>query len=385
MSCVHYLPLIALEEGGLVRSVYDLCQVMASRGMDVTLVTYDTRDAPAAWLEGGEGVPRVVKVPGPILPRQILGRRSLKIAAQWIAQADVVHVHGPFILSSVQIAKVARRLRKPYVFTLHGMLDDWSMARRPLLKRLFMALGVKRALRRASRVHCTAEKELEQAQKWFGEGWGVVLPYIVDTKPYVTLPGPEKAKAAFPVLRRPEKKVLFLGRLHEKKGVDLLIRAAASPRSGVEPFRVVIAGPSEPAYLDSLKRLAGTLGVFERVDFIGMVRGDLKVSLMQSVDLMALPTWQENFGLVLVESMACGTPVVTTFGVDIWPEIEAAGGLVCDRSSEAFALALRDALGAPEVLKRRGEMGRRWVMDQLNPALVAQGYEALYREVVGFR
>ncbi|MCE9591740.1 MAG: glycosyltransferase [Planctomycetes bacterium] len=384
-SCVHYLPSIALHEGGLVRAVFDLCRVLASRGMDVTLLTYDTRDAPKAWLDGEPGTPRVVKMPGPILPRQILGSRSMKIAAEWIEKTDVVHLHGPFILSSVQMAKLARRMKKPYVFTAHGMLDDWSMARRPLLKRLFMAMGVRRALRRASRVHCTADKELEQAQKWFGEGWGIVLPYVVDTQPYENLPGPEAAKAKFPDLRRPEKKVLFLGRLHPKKGVDILLRAAASPRSGYEPFRVVIAGPSEPEYLDGLRRLAGTLGVLERVDFLGMVGGDLKLSLMQSVDVMALPTWQENFGLVLVESMACGTPVVTTWGVDIWPEIEQAGGLICDRSSEAFAMAFRDVLANPVQLRHRGQMGRQWVMETLNPTLVVQGYEAMYREVSKFR
>lgn len=385
LSCVHYLPLIALEEGGLVRSVFDLCQLLAARGMDVTLLTYDTRDAPAAWLSGEPGFPRVVKMPKPILPRQILGGRSLKIAAEWMRKADLVHVHGPFILSSVQMANLARRLGKPYVFTAHGMLDDWSMARRPFLKRMFMSLGVKRALRRAARVHCTADKELEQAQKWFGEGWGVVLPYVVNTRPYENLPGPEAAREKFPALRRPEKKVLFLGRLHEKKGADLLIRAVASPRSGAEPFRVVIAGPGEPSYVEGLRRLAVRMGVLERVDFIGMVGSDLKVSLMQSVELMALPTWQENFGLVLVESMACGTPVVTTFGVDIWPEIESAGGLVCERSSESFALALCDGLASPAVLKRRGEMGRKWVMETLNPQVVVRGYEALYREVAASR
>ncbi len=113
-----------------------------------------------------------------------------------------------------------------------------------------------------------------------------------------------------------------------------------------------------------------------------MVRGIEKISLYQACDLFVLPTHQENFGLVLPEAMACGTPVITTRGVDIWPELESGGATIVDGTPEAIARAIKDLLSDPEALAARGERARRFVCDWLNPTDLAARYEAMYRDAI---
>lgn len=365
-----------------MRAVWDLTQAMANRGHAVTILSYDIQDAPAEWLRGEEGFPRVVKLDWPRLPRQVLPRRALKIVSAEISRTDAVHCHGPFMIGSLQTARLAHRAGRPYVFTLHGMLDDWSMSKGAWRKRAFLALGVRRCLELASRVHCTADAELEQARKWFPRGRGMVLPYLVDTKLFVELPGPALAREAFAVLRPPGPRVLFMGRLHLKKGIEVLLGAVRRLHHSGLRARLIVAGSGDEPYVNSLRAKVRELGIQSSVDFLGLVTGERKLSLYQACDVLALPTNQENFGLVLIEAMACGTPVVTTRGVDIWREIEAAGAVIVEQTEESLAEALRGLLSDPHSLSERGAAGRGWVMNAFEPAGSALKYENLYRTII---
>jgi glycosyltransferase involved in cell wall biosynthesis len=380
---VHYLPFIRLELGGVVRAVLDFCRVLAEHGHPTTLVCADRRDVPADWPHHPGGDPRLPRVvvlePQTGVVRRLTPRAQSQLAGA-LRDADVLHLHAMWEPTNVQAAKVARRAAKPYVLSPHGMLDDWSMAQSRLKKRLFLALKGNRLLRNAARVHCTAQGELDQAQKWLPAGKGVVLPLIFDLSPFQTAPGPALARQAFAPLREAPRDMpvlLFLSRVHPKKGLDALIDAAAELQRRGRPALLLIAGPGDEPYVESLRQRADRLGVGERVHFLGMVRGQEKVSLYQAADLFVLPTSQENFGLVLLEAMASGTPVVTTKGVDIWPELQRAGAIITDQSPTELAAAIEASLKSP-TRKTIGEQGRQWVFQQFAPPRLVEQYAALY-------
>jgi glycosyltransferase involved in cell wall biosynthesis len=227
-------------------------------------------------------------------------------------------------------------------------------------------------------VHATAEGERRQAAKWIPKANFAVLPLLVDLSEYDTLPGTGPALAAFPQLASTNPKVLFLSRLHPKKGVEILLRAAADvARRGID-LELFIAGPGDDDYVSRLKRLANELGLSAKTHFLGMVRGAQRTSLYQAADLFVLPTHQENFGLVLVEALACGTPVITTKGVDIWPELEQAGSAIVSPDPKAVADALHERLVHREELPQIGTKGRAFVRDWLAEDSVIAGYEAMY-------
>jgi len=270
----------------------------------------------------------------------------------------------------------------PYLLSVHGMLDDWSMSQRSVKKRIYLALAGRRLLNQSAAVHCTADAELAQAGKWFSrQTQTAVLPYLVDLTPFETLPGPAAGLELIPGPMRNQPKALFLSRLHEKKGVDVLIRAMALMRDAGTPVVAVIAGTGDAAYENELKALVFELKLSDRVAFLGMVRGIAKISLYQAVDMLVLPTQQENFGLVLTEAMACGTPVVTTRGTDIWKEIQTAGAVICDRTPEDIAREITSLLDNPRQRTDRGSSGRDWVLSTLATAPLSQKYELLYRRL----
>jgi len=143
---------------------------------------------------------------------------------------------------------------------------------------------------------------------------------------------------------------------------------------------LLVAGPGETRYVNQLRKLSAELGVGAQIEFPGMVRGVEKLSLYQAADLFVLPTSQENFGLVLVEAMACRLPVITTRGVDIWKELSEAGASIIEPTPAAIAAGIQTLLADP-TFPQRGNRGRAWVLDKLDPQCVARRYESLYQQI----
>ena len=388
---LHYLPHVNLAHGGVARACLDLCRVLADRGVGVTLLTGDALDVPTEWPRIGpdevaeiDGLPRVAVVNHADTNRR-LDAPSADAARRLIASHDLLHLHGVWTVSNVQLGRLARAAATPYGVTVHGMLNDWSMSQRRLKKEVFLRTVGRRHLRRAAFVQCTARQEADQAEKYMPGVRAAVLPCLFDLQPFEPPPGPELARQQFPALAGGPT-VLFLSRLHRMKGVEHVIDAAALMRGRGIDATFALAGPGDENYGADLKARVERLDLSGRVHFLGMVGGGLKLSLYAAADVFALPTHRENFGLVLPEAMACRTPVITTRGVDIWRELENAGQTILnpDRpAADALADALAASLKSPDDLASRGERGRAWVFDALHPDRLVPRYLDLYRRAMG--
>ena len=386
LRSLHYLDAVCEEAGGVVRAVLDLCDGLVRAGVEVTLLTGDATDVPPSWRENKPGAPRVIETSRAMTPLMKVAAADGTAVNAAVANADVVHLHTPWDRYNLAVASAARWLGKPYIVSIHGMLDDWSMSQRGLKKRTYLNLVGRRMLEGAAALHFTAEGEREQAMQWAPRANGRVLPLVMDLQPYRHLPGPEIARQTFPQLAGERAKLLFLSRVHPKKGVELLIQAVASlNQQGQAPQQVeaLIAGPGEADYVAQLRQLAESLGLERRIHFLGMVRGEAKLSLYQACDLFVLPTSQENFGIVLTEAMACATPIVTTRGVDIWQELEQRGARIVQSDASQVAEAVRVLLADRDALHQRGQQSREQVLKWLDPKTVVAGYVALYEGVCG--
>jgi glycosyltransferase involved in cell wall biosynthesis len=380
LRIIHYSPGMRLERGGVVRTILDSCTVLAARGHDVILVAFKSPDVPSDW-NGQNGKPKVVWIPASFTSNFFVSAQAVRIWRDLLSGGGVAHLHAPWTASNIQMSRVARRLGVPYIVSIHGMLDDWSMSQRGLKKRIFLSVGGRRYLRAANRLHYTAAAEREQAERKVPGSTGVVLPCLVDLSSFQSLPGREPARAAFAALGGEDPKLLFLGRLHEKKGVHLLIEAAALLRQKGRRFKLLLAGSGSAAYENQLREQTRRLNLEDIVSFLGLVKGVEKISLYQSADVFVLPTQQENFGLVLIEALAAGTPVLTTRGTDIWQDIAAAGGTITEYTPTAICAALDKLLEDRASLAALGRRGRDWVMQNLNTEKLAGDYERLYAEV----
>ena len=388
MRVLHYIDSTAAAVGGPSRFVIDACRMMADHGHTMTVATFDAADSPAEWLDAdharglakGQRGPAVCPLPNSNYPGGVMGTPPMRSLRKLLLNTDVVHLHGVFTPSNIQVAEACRKMGVPYVVSVHGMLDDWSMAQKSAKKRLFMSLVGKRYLEEAARVHCTAQAELDQSKKWFPSGAEAIVPYLFDLEPFRDLPGADLARDKFEFLRRNSgPTVLFLSRLHYKKGPEFLLRAAAKLGAWDIEGKVAFAGPGDAEYIRSLKDLARELRIEDNVSFLGCVTGRDKLSLYQSADLFVLPTSQENFGLVLIESLACGTPLITTKGVDIWRDVEASGaGAICDQRPEELAFAIADLLRDTAKRSAMSAKARPWVFDTFNEDRLCAEYEGMY-------
>lgn len=395
MRIVHYLSELRLSHGGVVRCVIDLCEALARANHEVTLITFDPADVPAAWQRDDRAAahspaaPRAVALNWPRFPKPIrrLRARDIDAARSALRGADVLHLHVPWEATNPQLAALARRERIPYILSTHGMLDDWTIAQGLARKRLYLALAGRGLLNRAASILCTADAERDQARKWFTNPRIDVLPLLMDLDPFRSLPVASAAAShianipgdpAWPI-------ALFLSRLHPKKGVEVLIDAAALLKQRGTNIRLAIAGKEDiaaPGYEEIIRNRITSAGIADRAAMLGMVTGPARDALLAAATLHALPTSQENWGFSLIESLAAATPVITTRGVDIWRELQATGAaIIADQTPQSFADAIDQLASDPARAASMGRQGRDWVLRELDPAAVLTRYEQLYKSL----
>lgn len=378
---MHYLRSLDPALGGVVAHVSDLAKLMTDAGQDVTILTPNPDPRPSTLK--GEGAPKVVGLDRPKLRGVLYSKKQLDHIMSLTDGADIIHLHGAWIPANIQIASRAHRMRRRYIISPHGMLDDWCMSYHAARKHIFLSLCGRAFFERAVAIFFCAQGELEQAAHYINNTAGRVVPAAMDLTPYTNLPGPEISREQIAGASGDGPLVLFLSRIDHKKGLEVLLDAMGLIAKRRDPVPLVIAGTGEPKYVEKLKAQAAGLGIAQHVHFVGLVRGEAKVSLYQRASLLALATKQENFGLVLTESLAAGTPVITTKNVDIWPELEACnGGLIVDRTPDAFADAIESLLDDPERAHAMGRTGHAWVHRDLSREVLSDRFLELYREAV---
>ena len=379
MKILHYFPTTRLSEGGTVRAAIDFCTVLARRSHEVLWVTSDDTDVPDLWKKGEPHCPSVHMI-GPLSAGKRLSKKQLAEIETLAKEVDVVHIHAMWDLSNPQVARVCKRTNTPWVLSVHGMLDDWSMSQRKLKKVIYLATAGRILAHNSTVFHTTAEEEKRQAAKWLKHDNISVIPCIVDLDPYQNVPDPTLAHDTYGRVDHPT--VLFLSRVHEKKSIETLIDATVLLKKKGIPIRLFIAGTGEQSYIDSLEQRAISAGVEDQVTLLGMVVGDLKLSLYAMADVFALPTQQENFGLVYPEAMLCQTPVIGTKGTDIWRELEDGGASIVERTPEAFARAIEQLVTDKKLADAKGKMGRVKMLEWLDADLVGAQCEKMYQNAV---
>jgi len=382
LKILHSIDVLDFRHGGPVRAVIDLSEALAAKGHDITVMVRRGPDTPESWSQPGSPT-RTVELGQPQIAGAWFSGSSRARITELIDACDIVHIHGIWTPHNAQVARIAMARGKPHVVSCRGMLDDWCMDQRRPKKLVYLKLaGGSAMLNNARLVHCTADGELRQSAKWFPRSTGVVIPNLLDLKPYITMPGTDRARAKFPQLSRPEPTLLFLSRLHYKKGVEHLIDAAHILKGRGRPHQVLIAGTRDDGYEQQLRARTRELGMDDLVSFLGMVIGDDKVSLYQASDLFVLPTSQENFGFVLYEALAAGCPLVTTKGVDTWPELEEAGASITEQDAARLADAIDPMTRDRAQRDRLGERGRAWVFKNLDPDHIVQSFEQFYERAI---
>lgn len=357
MKLLRLMSSLNPKDGGIAEGVRQITPHLASLGVSTTVASLDHPDAP--WLQNQ---PFAAIGLGPGL-RGSDYRRGLPAPIRALAQQhDAVIIEGIWRYHAFATWRALRGTGIPYFVYTHGMLDPWFKRTYPLkhLKKwAYWPWADYRVLRDASAVLFTAEQErlLSRQSFWLYRAREQVVGYGTSAPPGDAEQQRHLFLTHFPRLRG-QRILLFLSRIHPKKGVDLLIEAFAAVADRDPRLHLVIAGPDQLGWQCQLQQRASALGIAERITWPGMLSGQLKWGAFRSAELFCLPSHQENFGISVAEALGCGLPVAIGEPVNIAAEVAAASaGLVHADTLAGTTEVLRQWLAYTS--SERAQMGER--------------------------
>jgi len=240
-------------------------------------------------------------------------------------------------------------------------LEPWCLNYKALKKRIYAALIQRRILNKAAAIHTITQEEVEHIKAFGVDSPIFTIPNGIDLEEFSELPPREEIEKLYPELQD-KKVVLFLGRIHPKKGLDLLARAFGKIARERKDVHLIIVGPDERGYRSEVERLLVSEGVVEKVTFTGMLTGREKLAALSRADICVIPSYSEVRSIVALEAIICRLPVIITRQCH-FPEVaEARAGIVIDSDSAQLAEAMVKLLDNTKLREEMGNNGRRLVM-----------------------
>jgi len=377
VKILHVVPTYypATRYGGPITSVRGLCRALVNCGhsVDVATTGIDGNDqlyTDKVKIKKVDGV-TVRYFKSSMLRRLYWSHPMKRYLSGTIRDYDVVHIHSVFLWPTWAAARQARLQKKPYILAPRGMLVPDLIRRKSFIKKtVAIELFDRKAIELADMVHFTSEQERRDCEAARLETRShCILPNGIDTS---QIPG-EIDKT-----QPDDKFILYLGRINWKKGIDRLIRTM----NYLPESKLVIAGNDEENYRRSLNVLAQEVGVSDQIKYVGPVHCEDKWRLLSKATVVVLPSRSENFGNVVLEAMAVGTPVVVTGEVGISDEVVASSaGLVSDGSPMDLAEKINRIFDNPDYATQMGSNGRSVVRQKYEWSVIAKRMESIYSQL----
>lgn len=323
------------DGGGPVEGVKQLQEPLKSLGINIEIACCDMPDDP--WLAERKNV--TIHSLGTSKNKYGYTPKLVPWLRNNAKHYDALIIEGLWQYHGLAVRKALKNTKIPYFVFTHGMLDPWFKYTYPLKhmkKWAYWPWGEYRVLRDAKSVIFTCEEERLLARKsfWLYKVKESVASYGTSSPPA----NKDKLKALFFDIHKELKSkriILFLSRIHEKKGCDMLLEALAIIAKQDTRVHLIMAGPDQTGWSETLKIQAEKLGISHRITWTGMLQGEVKWGAYYAAEVFCLPSHQENFGVVVAEALACGKPVLISNKVNIWREIEAdAAGFIDEDTVE---------------------------------------------------
>jgi glycosyltransferase involved in cell wall biosynthesis len=335
-----------VRDGGMVPSILGMTGALSRVQRRVTILTptpsrlEETRLAPGLTIKGPE--------------------TDLE---ETIRTAEIVHMHGLWQIQTRRGARAARSGRVPYLIAAHGMADPWALRHKQWKKRIYLALIEAKNLRRASCLHALSRPEINHFRNIAPWTSVCFVPNGVDLAPFDNLPARSVLEAEHPEIKG-KFVLLFFGRAHVKKGLDLLAESLGRIVTDHPELHLVVAGNDDGAWEPFCARMA-ELALTSRLTYLGHVSGERARQVWGAADAFVLPSYSEGFSIAVLEALACRLPCLITTPCN-FPELAAAGGCIeVTPDVDTVSQGLRDLLErAPAERASIGQLGRRLVEEQ---------------------
>lgn len=388
MKILHVIANLAPCYGGPSKVCVEMAQALVDCGHEVDVFTTD-QNGPGKRMDVPIGVP--IKKGGVTV--YYFRAQTLRVwhcvsFSLWkalrdkVPEYDIVHIHSLYLFHDMAGAYFCRKYDVPYLIRPCGALDPYIYKHHRWRKAICDVLFENRDIRNAAAIHFTTEEEKQLAQPFVCGTRGVVAPLGLHLSEYEKLPASGIFRTAYPELGN-KKIILFFSRINFKKGLDILIDSFAKVIQDRDDVHLVLAGPDNDGYEGKVKGWARGKCIEKGITFTGMLQGEMKLAVLHESSIFVLPSYTENFGISVIEAMACGLPVVISNKVNIWREVESAGaGLVSPCDAEPFSRHMLSLLQNYEGQKVMGNQGKRLVKERFSWPVVGKQLDSVYKSVI---
>ncbi|WP_372776563.1 glycosyltransferase [Mangrovibacterium sp.] len=358
MKILHIIASLDESSGGPARSVPQTCLELAKKGITVKIIAQPTSNPVE--------IPPTANLTIGFLTKQELKKYANVLIREKYDLIHLQHIWHPFIHIA---ATLCQQLKIPYLITPRGMLEPWIMQRNPWKKKLAMILYQSKDIRKAALLHTTCELEKRNVQSLGFRNPVVVIPNGLNLN---EIPAPKSKYGS--------KKLVFLSRIHPKKGLELFL--TAWKQANIESWTLEIAGDGDAGYIDQLNEKIKTDDI-KRAKLVGPQYGADKWDFLKDADLFILPTYSENFGIVVAEALAVGIPVITTTGTP-WEELNTYEcGWWIDLKLPNLINTLQDATNkSVNELKKMGQNGIKLINQNYGIQSVADRLINSYKSII---
>ena len=380
MKILTFLTNIDQTKGGPSRSVPMFVRGSALEGIDITLMVYKTNDMNLHALDNTSAKVHLISAN--------YKKRELE---DFVRQEKFDIIHGQCIWEPLfhHMRVVADKYHIPFILTPRGTLEPWSLQQSKWKKKIARWLYQDKDLKRCACIYATAEMEAQHIRELGFKNPICVIPNGIETEGY-----PCRKDSAIV-----KKQILFLSRIHPKKGIEVLIEAFSRLHQKFQDWSVMIVGNGDDDYRKALNEKVAKLGLADKVQIMAPVFGEAKMRIYQESSVFCLPSYSENFGMVIAEALSCGVPVITTNGtpwqllngeeatmganLDVLGDTKHTGWCI-DLSVENLESTLREVMMMnPGELYDMGQRGSKLVNECFNYRSVAKKNKALYEWVLG--
>ena len=355
MRVIQIIPAIAEEASGPTYVLLRLCEALIEQSQEVTLAALD-------WAPLPSPPPFLKTFPLGLGPRRLGASPSMR---HWLdvqvqtGQVDLLHNHGMWQMNSLYPGWSVSKGNINLIVSPHGAFSKWAMQYGSSMKKIFWPMLQRPAFKNVTCFHATALSEYEDIRRMNFRQPVAIIPNGIDIPKLL----PKQSNSV--------RTLLFLGRIHPVKGLDILLHAWQAVQNQFPNWQLVIAGSDvgytgNTGYLKELQLLIQNLGI-ERVEFVGALYGDAKTQAYRNADLYILPSYSENFGVTVAEALATGTPAIVTKGAP-WEGLNKnSAGWWIDADIESLIACFKNALRlSPNELEKMGIQGRKWMATEFS-------------------
>ena len=381
LNVLHVTPSMSPAWGGPTVAVSELtselsrqgvgCEIVTTRGhrvginqvpsSGVPIYSFDTGFPARIWTAYSGELPRFLNDKAPSF--------------------DLIHIHEVWHYPGYVAFRAASKHKLPCVLTIHGELSEWGLRQKALKKRIYRLILLDRMLRNVSALHAVTHSEKEQVVKLGYETPVVVAPNGIEPAQFDALPDPVGFIQRFPALKG-KRVILFLGRLHPKKGLDILAQSFSTIARRFEDAVLLVVGPNKFGTREKMESILGSEDLLGRTVFTGLLTGEDKLAAMNCADLFVLPSHSDVLGIAVLEAMAARLPVVITEGCE-FPEVSEHGaGFVVEADEAPIVKAITMLLSDADLRKRMGQQGRKLVTERYTWQATAATMANLYKTLV---